>query len=393
MSRRQRMLARVPTLVLARRNLSRATARSVLAVLAVVIGVVAIGTIGVGGEAFKQDQSAAYEGFGGTATVTPVYYPDSEGPVDQSLSAQEIDRMRQATAGATVLPVVQRWDALVRTESGDTVPTAQLKGLGTPGAFYDVRAGTIPENWRRSAVVGSRVADTNDIEPGDQVTVAVNGSFDRSFRVAAVLEAQGFADPLQADRSIFLPLGQFDQSAYDSAIVSVDARTASIDRAAASIESEFNTRRRTVNVQKAREQREQFEQLFETINQFLIGVGGISLVVAAVTIANTMLMSAIERETEIGVMRAVGYPKRAVVSLLVAEAGILGVIGAAIGVPLAFAIGAGLNQFLLGDPWAFTATGVRYIALGAVFGVVTSVLAGLYPGWKAASKRPLEALE
>lgn len=379
--------------MLAQRNLSRATVRSVLAVAAVVIGVVAIGTIGVGGEAFKQDQSAAYEGFGGTATVTPVYYPNGDGPVDQSFSAEEIDRMRQSTAGATVLPVIQRWDALVRTESGDTIPTAQIQGLGTPGAFYDVRAGTIPENWRRSAVVGSRVADTNDIQPGDQVTIAVNGSFDRSFRVAAVLEAQGFADPLQADRSIFLPLDQFNQSTYDSAIVSVDARTTSINRTASSIESEFNARERTVDVQNVQEQREQFEQLFDTINQFLIGVGGISLLVAAVTIANTMLMSAIEREEEIGVMRAVGYPKRAVVSLLVAEAGILGLIGAAVGVPIALAIGAALNQMLLGDPWAFTATGLRYIALGAVFGVVTSVLAGMYPGWKAANKRPLEALE
>jgi putative ABC transport system permease protein len=46
-------------LVLARRNVTRASARSVLAVVAVVIGVVAIGAIGAGGEAFKQDQAAA----------------------------------------------------------------------------------------------------------------------------------------------------------------------------------------------------------------------------------------------------------------------------------------------------------------------------------------------
>jgi putative ABC transport system permease protein len=389
----RRLAAQAPTLVLAQRNLSRATARSLLAVAAVVIGVVAIGAIGVGGEAFKQDQSEAYQGFGGTATVNPVFYPSDDGPIDDTFSSEEIDRMRQATDGATVLPVVQRWDAVVRTQSGETIVTAQIQGLGTPGAFYDARAGTIPDNWRRSAVVGSRIADTNDIRPGDQVTVSVNGSFERTFRVAAVLEPQGFADPLQADRSVFLPLDQFNGSTYDSAIVSVDARTTSINQAATNLESEFNARERTVDVEKVQEQREQFEELFGTINQFLIGVGSISLLVAAVTIANTMLMSAIEREREIGVMRAVGYPKRAVVSLLVAEAGILGLVGAAVGVPVALGIGMAINQVLLGDPLAFTAAGLRYVAAGAAFGVVVSVLAGVYPAWKAASKRPVEALE
>lgn len=361
--------------------------------VAVVIGVVAIGTIGAGGEAFKQDQMEAYEGFGGTATVDPVYYADGSGSVGRNFSDDEIDRMRQATDGATVLPVVERWDAVVQTPSGGVIATAQIKGIGDPGAFYEAQSGSIPDNWRRSVVVGSRVAENNDIQPGDQVTVMVNGSFDRSFRVAAVLEPQGFADQLQADRAVFVPIEQFEESAYDQAIVRVNPRTGSIDEAAASLESEFNTRKRNVDVEKVQEQRDQFEQLFGAINKFLIGVGSISLLVAAVTIANTMLMSAIEREQEIGVMRAVGYPKTAVVSLLIAESAILGLVGAAVGVPIAVGLGMVLNQVLVGDPLAFTATGIQYIAVGALFGIGTSVLAGVYPAWKAANKRPVEALD
>lgn len=392
MNRLRRIVAQFPTLVLARRNLSRATARSTLAVVAVVIGVVAIGTIGTGGEAFKQDQLDAYEGFGGTATVDPVYYPDENETAGRHFDDGDIDRMRQASGGATVLPVVQRWDAVVQTPTGEAIVTAQIQGLGNPGSFYEAQAGTIPENWRESVVVGSRIAENNDIQPGDQVTVTVNGSFDKSFRVAAVLEPQGFADQLMADRAVFVPLGQFEDPEYDRVIVSVDSRTASIDDAAQGIESEFNTRRRNVDVEKVQEQREQFEQLFGTINQFLIGVGSISLLVAAVTIANTMLMSAIEREREIGVMRAVGYPKTAVVSLLVAESAILGLIGAAIGVPIALFLGMVLNQLLVGSPLAFTTTGLQYVTIGAVFGIGTSILAGVYPAWKAANKRPVEAL-
>ena len=391
-SRLHRVAAYVPTLLLARRNVSRATARSALAVVAVVIGVVAIGAIGTGGEAFKQDQLEAYEGFGGTATVNPVFYPDEEDP-DPHFSREEIDRMRQAAEGATVLPVVQSFGSLVRGPSGEVLVTAQVKGLEDPGSFYGTANGTIPDNWRRSVVVGSRVADDNDIEPGDQMTVVVDGQFERTFRVAAVLQPQGFADPLRADQSVFVPLAQFEDPEYGEAIVRVDPATGSVDEAATDIEEEFNSRRRTVDVERVQQQREQFEASFETINQFLIGVGAISLLVAAVTIANTLLMSAIEREGEIGVMRAVGYGRWDVTRLLVAEATVLGVVGGAIGAPLALGIGAAINAVLVGDPLAFTPAGLRYVGLGLAFGVLTALVAGVYPAWKAANKRPAEAFD
>ena len=392
MSRLRRLGAYLPTVLLARRNVSRATARSALAVLAVVIGVVAIGAIGTGGEAFKQDQLEAYEGFGGTATVNPVVYLDEEDP-DTTFSDAEVARMRQAAGGATVLPVVEPPGGVVRTPSGEAIVTAQVKGLADPGTFYDAANGTIPENPRRSVVVGSRVAEENDIRPGDQVTVLVEGEFERSFRVAAVLEPQGFADPLSADRSVFLPPGQLEGFEYDEVVVRVDPDAGSIDEASRAIESEFNARRPTVFVSQVQERREQFEESFETINRFLIGVGAISLLVAGVTIANTLLMSAIEREGEIGVMRAVGYPKGAVVRLLVAEAGVLGILGGAIGAPLALGVGAVVNAVLVGDPLAFTPAGLRYVGLGLGFGVLTAVIAGVYPAWRAANKRPAEAFD
>jgi putative ABC transport system permease protein len=388
----RRLAVQFPTLVLARRNLSRATARTVLAVVAIVIGVVAIGAIGTGGEAFKQDQLQAYEGFGGTATIDPVFSPGADGESDTTFDDAEIDRMRRASGGAAVLPVVEPSGSLVESPSGDPLLTVQLKGLENPGEFYDAQAGEIPDNWRRSVIVGSRVANDNDIQPGDRMTVRVAGEFDRSFTVAAVLEPQGFADPLSADGSVFVPVAQFDDPAYGQAIVRVDPQVRSVDDAADGIEAEFNDRRRTVDVSTVQDQRQQFEQFFGTVNQFLIGIGAISLLVAAVTIANTMLMSAIEREGEIGVFRAVGYPKRAVVSLLVAEATILGLVGAAIGAPVALGVGMVINEVLLGDPLAFTDAGLRYVAVGVAFGIATALVAGLYPAWKAANRRPVEVL-
>lgn len=58
-------------------------------------------------------------------------------------------------------------------------------------------------------------------------------------------------------------------------------------------------------------------------------------------------------------------------------------------------VGAGmvLNQVVLSDPLAtFTATNALYVLLAVGFGLVTSVLGGLYPAWKMANERPVDAL-
>jgi putative ABC transport system permease protein len=387
-----RLAGAVPILVLARRNVSRTRARSLLAVVAVLIGIVAVGGIGLGGEAFKQNQLAAYEGFGGVATVSPIADPDDEA-VGRTFTDRELDRLRRAAGGAAVTPVVRPRGAVVRTPAGEVLITAQVKGVDDPGQFYELRAGEFPAASDRAVVLGSRLAADEGLAVGDRITVVLNGTDARSVRVAGVLAAQGFSDPLNADRSVFLTTGSFDDPAYAEAIVRVDREERSLDAVTERIESAFNGRDRRVFVSQVRRQQERFEAFFERVNQFLIAVGGVSLLVAAVTIANTMLMSIGEREGELGLLRAVGYPRLAVLRLILAEAAIVGLIGALGGVPVALGIGAATNYLLLGDPLAFTATGLRYVAVGAALGVGIALLGGLYPAWTAAGRRPVEALD
>ena len=117
-----------------------------------------------------------------------------------------------------------------------------------------------------------------------------------------------------------------------------------------------------------------------------------SLFVASVSIVNVMLMSTIERRGEIGVFRAVGYQRLAVLRLLLTEALLMGLVGAILGVVLSLAVGAVVNQALLGDPLAFSDRSLQYLAFGFVFGLVASLLSGLYPAWRAASDPPVESL-
>ncbi|MFW5948234.1 MAG: ABC transporter permease, partial [Halolamina sp.] len=122
-------------------------------------------------------------------------------------------------------------------------------------------------------------------------------------------------------------------------------------------------------------------------------IGSISLVVAAVSILNVMLMSTIERRGEIGVLRAVGIRRGEVLRMILAEACFLGVIGGAVGAVVALGVGLLLNEVLFGDPTlVFQWASVQYLLLGFGFAVVASLLSGLYPAWKAANERPVETL-
>jgi putative ABC transport system permease protein len=391
----RRLLLRVPTVVLARRNLLRAPTRSGLAVLAVVIGVVAIGAIGVSGEAFQQQQAAAYEGFGGTATVNPVFNSGDDTP--GAFSESELDRIRQNTGSAQVLPVARPGGtSLIEGPNGDEIlvgiPSGGIQGVPDPGAFYTAASGEIPANWQRAAVLGSRVAAENDIQPGDQITIRTIGQRDRTVRVAAVLQSRGFQDPLGADGSVFVPPEMLEGDTYDEVILRTTSESASIESVVERLESALNAREETVRASTTQSNREAFEENLQLAQTVLVAIGGLSLFVGVMTISNTMLMSAIEREAEIGVLRAVGYSKLAVVSLLVAEAGMIGLVGVTVGVPVTLGAGLLANDVLAGDPLAFTATGFVYIGVGVVAGVVTSLVGGVYPAWKAANKRPVEVL-
>jgi len=67
--------------------------------------------------------------------------------------------------------------------------------------------------------------------------------------------------------------------------------------------------------------------------------------------------------------------------------------GRQVGVPLALGAGVAANAVLTGDPLGFTATGLSYIGVGVGAGIVTSLVGGLYPAWKAANKRPVAVLD
>jgi putative ABC transport system permease protein len=148
------------------------------------------------------------------------------------------------------------------------------------------------------------------------------------------------------------------------------------------------------------DQLEQFRTVFLIIDSVLGLLGGISLLVASFGIANTMIMSILERTREIGIMKAIGAEDREIKLIFFVEAAVLGVCGGVIGVFAAWGVDGLANRlayrFVLkpqGASFVDFFSLPLWLTVGAIlFALVVSILAALYPAARAARIDPVRAL-
>jgi ABC-type antimicrobial peptide transport system permease subunit len=142
---------------------------------------------------------------------------------------------------------------------------------------------------------------------------------------------------------------------------------------------------------------EQIDQGFGVFKGILAGIGGVALLVAAIGIANTMVMSVLERTREIGIMKAVGASPRAIRALFLAEAAYVGVFGGIIGLGLGLAGGQLIDRIIRQlnprtNPAPIFVVGPD-LALGALaLALVVALVAGFLPARRAMRMSALSAL-
>ncbi|OPY46070.1 MAG: macrolide transporter ATP-binding /permease protein [Methanoregulaceae archaeon PtaU1.Bin222] len=155
----------------------------------------------------------------------------------------------------------------------------------------------------------------------------------------------------------------------------------------------MNKKEETVNVQDSSRMLSSITSTLSTMTTFVMAIAGISLLVAATSIFNVMMMSVTERVREIGIMRSIGTQKSEVMKMFIYESVILGVIGATIGAIISLAIGWIVVLAMVGSTdYFFTSASLIYIPSAMLVGIVICIASGIYPAWRAANLDPIEAL-
>lgn len=149
---------------------------------------------------------------------------------------------------------------------------------------------------------------------------------------------------------------------------------------------------------------ETMQNQFRTIQAVLGGIGAVSLFVASIGIANTMMMSIYERTKEIGIIKVLGCSLGNIRTLFLLEAAFIGFLGGLLGLVLSYGISAIINKILGGSsaamdmgvtsantnissipPW------LSLLALG--FAVLVGIVAGFLPAIRAMKLSPLSAIK
>lgn len=371
-------LWRFPSLLMAWRNLGRNRVRTGLAALGVIIGVVAIASLGMAGASIQYSTTQELGSLTNQVTVTT-----GDDNLNPGLTETQVRAIQSLVVDADVVP--QKSNQTILSANGED-QRVSVTGVTQANALYTASQGEVPDRLRSGALISSSVAEELGLEIGDPV---VYGG--EIYRIRAILESQqGFGG---GGGSLVLPLSALSSQDYYRTVTIVAEDGEAAQQIADTLEGRLNEREEVVSATTPASIQESINSLLGTLNLALLGIGSISLVVAAVSILNVMLMSTIERRGEIGVLRAVGIRRIEVLRMILAEAAFLGVIGGALGALVSLGVGLVLNEVLFGDPsLVFQWGSAQYLLYGFAFAVVASVLSGLYPAWKAANERPVETL-
>ncbi len=143
--------------------------------------------------------------------------------------------------------------------------------------------------------------------------------------------------------------------------------------------------------------REMMQKQALMIQLVLGGLAGFSLLVAAIGIANTMIMSIYERTREIGVMKVIGAEVRDIRVMFLLEAGMIGLLGGIMGVGLSFAGSWAFNHFaaaaMLGEGSKLSVIPLWLVGIALAFSVLVGVVFGFLPANRAVKISALEAIK
>ena len=382
--------------------------RSTLAVLGIVIGVVAIATMGMMGANMTLSVTEQLSEMGNVLVVTESRegggggMPGPGGPGgrlddDDFIPEDQFkDIERIASKYGTVYALYSESDTI---EVGDEKRRATIYGLDQEviPEIMGLASGAYPKSTS-SVIIGPSLAGRLDLTLGSKIDIGdPDENATITVRVVGIIEERGMAMDLNTDSAIIgsekLFTGIYGgEGEYRQVNIILD----DIDDAgivSTEIEEQLNKKEEQVSVQDSSRMLENITETLGTMTTFVMAIAGISLLVAAVSIFNVMMMSVTERIREIGILRSIGTQKGEVRKMFIYESAILGGLGAVIGAVASLTIGWVVVLAMVGSTdYFFAPASLMYVPFGMAIGFITCVLSGVYPAWSASNLDPIEAL-
>ncbi len=376
--------------------------RSLLASIGIVIGVVAISSMGMLGtnmQLMVKDQLTTGINI---ITVTPDVVRAEPGTSLSSNTGITDIQLREIRDAAGVNDVIPIDRTSTQFSIGSNNGRGSIYGLNPDDikTIMNVSEGSTIRG-ESDALVGATIASRFDVKIGTRIKIGEpNISVTRPVvRVSGILPAAGLSSPngINTDNAIIVSDTWYDGefgggNVHDQVNVylkDVSTLTAVED----AIDKKVNRNKDVVRISDSSSRVTSVSSTLSSLTTFILAIGSISLLVAATSIFNVMMMSVSERVQEIGILLSIGTETGEVRRMFLYEAFILGIIGAGIGGVMSVIIGYSVVSAMIGNTaYFFLPESIIYIPAGMVTGMVVCIISGLYPAWKASNMDPIDAL-
>lgn len=313
---------------------------------------------------------------------------DAALPVESARMIRRVAPVESASATGDLDASVYRNDHVPKGQTGSIAVLAAEPGLLTTlgatvvtGSWFTAATATYP-----AVVLGATAAKRLDV-PGVGVRVWLGGEW---FVVVGILAPVPLAEELDSAALVgwetaqtYLHFDGHPTTVYvrvtESQVTAVWTALGQTANPAAPLETSISRPSDALAAKQATD---------TTLNALLLGLGAVALLVGGVGIANTMVISVLERRTEIGLRRALGATRGQIRGQFLAESLLLSALGGAGGTLLGIAV---TTSYAYSQHWPTVVPGWAMAGgLGATLAI--GALAGLYPAMRASRLAPTEAL-
>jgi len=273
---------------------------------------------------------------------------------------------------------------LLATNDDLNVPTVGWEKGSEPWRTIRLAEGRLPEQSETGAViVGEHLAQALRKKAGDTIEL-----YFQPFRIAGI----GRFSSVLAENMVIVPLSELQQLTSRTGTVSLfQARLASPGTDLAEVRREIAAIAPGYAVQEIGDLSRNL-QLERILNALASTVSLVVIALAALGLANTLLMAVTERTYEIGILGAIGWPRRRIVGLLVGEGLLMSVVGTVAGFVLGWMVMAAAARTSLAMGYLQPYVDGPTVAGAALAAIGIGALGALYPAWRATRLAPAEAL-
>ncbi|MFA5158764.1 MAG: ABC transporter permease [Patescibacteria group bacterium] len=391
------------------RNMWRRKFRTALTIFGIVIGIFAFTVMGSMALKLNKMIDGGKKYITGQISVSPKgsSYGLATGtlPIDTLNKISQIDGVDKVAAMASLLV-------------SEPDPDNASVSFGNPPTIYgaDNQSDFKNRNWETMDMREGRMLDKNS--KNDEVTIGINIATDkklhvgdtfnirgRDFKVVGVV-AKTMTGPddyvfmnINPAREMLIASNPFMKSLYDSGKLKLEDVNsmagvswkdgADSEKVAAEIKDKFG---KDVTVMSPVKMGEMIDKASATFNAIILGSAMLALIVGLFSIVNTMVMSISERTKEIGIKKAIGASPKSIAFEYTMEAGVIGLVGGAIGLGLGVLAATIVNNKMAEKGAEIFLIEPSFLVAVIIFSFVVGIVAGVIPAIRASKLKVVEAI-